>query len=47
MRDRIVHFYFGIDHEIVWKVINANLPMIKPHVERMFDDLNPQLLLNV
>ncbi len=47
IRDRIVHFYFGIDHEIVWKVITANLPMIKPHIERMLDDLNPQLPLDV
>jgi len=44
MRDRIAHFYFGIDYEIVWKVINTNLPQIKPHIQKMLDDLKgPQL----
>jgi len=33
MRDKIVHFYFGIDYEIVWKVIKERLPEIKPFIE--------------
>ncbi len=30
MRDKIIHFYFGVDHEIVWKVVKERLPEIKP-----------------
>lgn len=35
IRDKIAHFYFGIDYDIVWKVIKERLPAIKPAVERM------------
>ena len=46
MRDRIAHFYFGIDYEIVWKVITTNLQQIKPHVKQMLDDLKGPRLFN-
>ncbi len=29
MRDKIIHFYFGIYYEIVWKTIKERLPEIK------------------
>lgn len=46
MRDRIVHSYFGVDYEIVWKVINSNLPQIKPQLKKMLDDLKSPQLFN-
>lgn len=39
IRDKIAHFYFGIDYEIVWNVIKENLPKIKPIIEKMLKDL--------
>ncbi len=39
IRDKIAHFYFGIDYEIVWHVIKEKLPEIKPAVERILNDL--------
>lgn len=33
MRDKIIHFYFGIDYEIVWKVIKERLPKIKLQIK--------------
>jgi uncharacterized protein with HEPN domain len=30
MRDNLVHFYFGIDYELVWKVITKDLIEIRP-----------------
>jgi len=33
MRDKIIHFYFGVDWDIVWKVISKNLPELKPKIE--------------
>ena len=35
MRDKISHFYFGINYEIVWKVVKERLPEIKSAVEQM------------
>jgi uncharacterized protein with HEPN domain len=35
MRDRLIHFYFGIDHELVRKVIRERLPQLKPEIRRV------------
>ena len=35
MRDKIAHFYFGIDYEIVWNVIKDKLPRIRPEIEQV------------
>jgi uncharacterized protein with HEPN domain len=40
IRDKIAHFYFGIDNEIVWDVINKNLPEIKPFIEKILSDID-------
>lgn len=29
MRDKIIHFYFGLDYEIIWRVIKERLPALK------------------
>lgn len=39
MRDKISHFYFGINYEIVWKVIKERLPEIKMAIEKILKDL--------
>ena len=39
IRDKIAHFYFGIDYEIVWNVIKEKLPEIKPMIEKILKDL--------
>ncbi len=38
MRDKISHAYFGIDFEIVWKVIQDRLPEIKPKIEKILKE---------
>lgn len=35
MRDKIAHFYFGIDYEIVWDVIKNKLPSVKILIEKV------------
>ena len=35
MRDKLIHFYFGVDHQLVWKAIRERLPRIKPEIEKM------------
>ena len=29
MRDRLIHFYFGVDNELVWKTIKKRIPEVK------------------
>lgn len=38
MRDKISHFYFGIDYKIVWGVIRKKLPIIKPVIKKILKD---------
>ncbi|MFN3395212.1 MAG: DUF86 domain-containing protein [Thermodesulfovibrionales bacterium] len=42
IRDKISHFYFGIDYEIVWKVIKKRLPQLKPQLEQVLKDLEDE-----
>ncbi len=37
-RDKITHFYFGIDYEIVWKVIEERLPALKEQIKKMIGE---------
>jgi uncharacterized protein with HEPN domain len=39
MRDKISHFYFGIDYQIVWEVIRKKLPIVKPVIKKMLKEL--------
>ena len=39
IRDKIAHFYFGIDYEIVWDVVKSKLPEIKPKIEKVIREL--------
>ena len=35
MRDKIIHEYFGVDLDIVWKTIKEQLPAIKKLIKRI------------
>lgn len=39
MRDKITHFYFGINYKIVWLVVKKELPTIEPAVVKILNDL--------
>lgn len=39
MRDRLIHFYFGVKYDLIWNTIQQIIPLIKPTLEKMFDDL--------
>jgi len=32
MRDKLIHHYFGVDYEAVWKTVTSDLPMLKEQV---------------
>ena len=42
MRDKIIHSYFVVDYEVVWKTIKDRLPEIKPKIDAILKDLENQ-----
>ena len=39
MRDKLIHAYFGIDAETLWKAVKENIPPLKQSIEKMIEDL--------
>ena len=39
MRNVLVHGYFDIDLDIVWNAANRDAPALRPHVERLLQQL--------
>jgi uncharacterized protein with HEPN domain len=40
MRDKMIHEYFGIDYQIVWKTAIAVLPGLKDKITELIDQEN-------
>ncbi len=40
IRDKLIHGYFSVDFEIVWKVIKEELPLLKPEIEKILRGKN-------
>jgi uncharacterized protein with HEPN domain len=40
MRDKISHDYFGVDYEIVWKVLKEKLPPLKPRIQKVLAEID-------
>jgi uncharacterized protein with HEPN domain len=41
MRHILVHDYFAVDTEIVWNVVERDLPALKQKIETLLADLGP------
>ena len=39
MRDKVIHFYFGVNLERVWMVVKEDMPQIHPHIEKALKEL--------
>jgi len=37
-RDRLTHHYFGINQEIVWQIVEHDLPGLKEQIEQVIHD---------
>jgi len=35
MRDKLIHFYFGINYDLVWQTIQNRLPTLKIAIEEI------------
>ena len=40
MRDKVTHFYFGVDREAIWLAVKERIPPLMPTIERILKDLN-------
>ena len=39
MRDRLIHFYFGIKYDLVWNTIKQDIPEVKPLIREILEEL--------
>ena len=40
MRNKMIHEYFGIDEEILWKVAVEDIPPLRQKIKKILDKLN-------
>jgi uncharacterized protein with HEPN domain len=38
MRDRLIHFYFGVKYELVWDTIKDVIPKVKPLIHKILKE---------
>lgn len=38
MRDRLIHDYFGVDHDIVWDVLKNKIPRLRTELVRVLNN---------
>lgn len=39
-RNRIIHEYFGVDYENVWRIKNENIPVLQEFIKQILDNLD-------
>ena len=39
LRDKLIHFYFGIDYEMVWKIVKEDIPETRLSIEKILSEL--------
>ncbi|MFQ5769580.1 MAG: DUF86 domain-containing protein [bacterium] len=39
MRDKLIHDYFGVNTEVVWKTATNDIPPLKSAIEQIFTEL--------
>lgn len=40
MRDKLIHDYFGVDYEIIWKTIKDRLPQFSDDINNIIESYN-------
>ena len=43
MRDKLIHEYFGVNLEVLWKTIREDLPPLKPLIEEVLKKMDEEL----
>jgi len=39
LRDKLIHHYFGIDYELVWSIVDEEIPNLKPKIAALIERL--------
>jgi uncharacterized protein with HEPN domain len=39
MRDKLIHFYFGINCNLIWRTIKENIPYLKSQIKKILEEL--------
>ncbi|MHA1237989.1 MAG: HepT-like ribonuclease domain-containing protein [Candidatus Odinarchaeia archaeon] len=39
-RDKLIHGYFGVNYQIVWKTVRERIPELKTYVEKILEEIN-------
>ena len=39
MRNKVIHEYFGVDVEVVWRTVREDLPPLRAAITEMLKDL--------
>ncbi len=40
MRDKVIHFYFGLNFKTVWNTVQKDIPELKPLIEKVKEDMD-------
>jgi uncharacterized protein with HEPN domain len=40
MRDKLIHFYFGVSLKLVWQTVKHRIPQLKPTIKQLLDELD-------
>lgn len=40
MRDKLIHEYFGIDVDVLWKTVTQDIPQLKALIQKVIDDID-------
>ena len=43
LRNRVIHEYFGVDYETVWKIRNENTPELIEYIKEAIKEVNGQM----
>ena len=38
MRDKLIHFYFGVEYTLVWRTIKERLPQVKQEIQKILQE---------
>jgi uncharacterized protein with HEPN domain len=38
MRDKLIHAYFGVNYQLIWSVVNTDLPILKQQIQQILSE---------